>query len=95
MARHILLEKYCAESGYTVEAIRKKIERGELVKGIHYDAEGDRLIKIDQEAMSLWARGVPGHVIKAWKDAEIQSVYASSSTVDAPRRSPSRQAQLT
>jgi hypothetical protein len=85
MSRHVLLEKYCQDSGYTVEAIRKKIDRGELVRGVHFDSEGDRNIKIDQEAMSLWARGVPAAVIKAWKDAEIRSVY-DFSTGGAGRR---------
>ena len=86
MSRHVLLEKYCIDTGYTVEAIRKKIERGELVRGVHFDTEGDRNIKIDQEAMSLWARGVPAHVIKAWRDAEIQSVYDSSTAGVGRRR---------
>jgi hypothetical protein len=86
MSRHALLEKYCADTGYTVEAIRKKIERGELVRGVHYDTEGDRNIKIDQEAMSLWARGVPANVIKAWKDAEIQSVYDLATVAGGRRR---------
>lgn len=95
MTRHLLLERYCVESGYTIEAIRKKIERGDLVKGIHFDTEGDRNIKIDTEAMSLWAMGVPANVILEWKRAAIQSVYDSTGGAGGRKRSNSSPLQQT
>ena len=94
-ARHVLLEKYCQDTGYTVEAFRKKVERGDLVAGVHYDNEGDRKIKVDTEAMSLWARGVPTNVIQAWKQEEIRSVYASISGGVGRKRSSSNPPPLT
>ena len=65
IARFVLLEKFCELTGYTVEAFRKKIERGDFIRGIHFETEGDRNIKVDMEAYSLWARGVPAETIRA------------------------------
>jgi hypothetical protein len=90
MSRFVLLEKFCLDSGYTVKAVRRKLDRGDWVEGVQFERQGDTNIKIDTEAVGLWARGVPNHVILEWKRAEIRSVYASITAAAAPKRSGSR-----
>lgn len=38
MPRYIRIEKFAAETGYTAKAIRRKIEAGVFVEGVHYCA---------------------------------------------------------
>lgn len=51
MARYQLIPKFCAESGYTDKAVRRKIEEGVWLEGREYRRAPDGHIVIDAEAV--------------------------------------------
>lgn len=57
MIKHILLKKFCEITGYTEQAIRKKINRGEWVEGVHFSRSGDSKIKVNIERYERWCQG--------------------------------------
>lgn len=48
---------FCAATGYSEDAVEKKIKRGVWKEGIHYFRAPDGHILIDLQAYHLWAEG--------------------------------------
>ena len=57
MVRYVLIPKFCELTGYTEKAVRRKIDDGVWLHGIHYSKSGDRRIKINLEEYDKWAEG--------------------------------------
>lgn len=57
MLRHVTIEKFAAESGYTAEAVRSKIKRGDWLEGAVWIKAPDGRILIDTEGYEKWASG--------------------------------------
>lgn len=54
MLRYVLINKLAEMSGYTEKAIRRKIERGELVEGTHFLRSPDGRLQFDLEEWGKW-----------------------------------------
>lgn len=54
MPRYLRIEKFSAETGYTEKAIRRKIETGVFVEGVHYRRAPDGRILVSMEAFERW-----------------------------------------
>ena len=54
---YVKLAKFCADTGYTVKAIERKMEEGVLLKGVEYHKAPDGKILVDVKAFNLWAQG--------------------------------------
>lgn len=61
----ITLQKLATESGYTEDALRSKIARGEFAEGIHYIKAPDGRIHFIVEAYLKWVES--NHIGKASK----------------------------
>lgn len=57
MLRHVTIPKASAETGYTEDAIRSKIKRGEWLEGFVWIKAPDGRILIDLEGYERWATG--------------------------------------
>lgn len=57
MLRHVTIPKAAAETGYTEDAIRSKIKRGEWLEGVVWIKAPDGRILIDLEGYEKWATG--------------------------------------
>lgn len=60
MIRYVLIPKFCAESGYTEKAVRRKIEEGAWVEGRQYRRAPDGRLMIDVEGVEKWVEGQLG-----------------------------------
>lgn len=59
--RYVSIEKFAAEHGYTPEAVRNKIKRGDWPKGWVWKKAPDGRILICLEGFELWVEsGHPG-----------------------------------
>lgn len=54
----VTIKKLAEMTGYSAAALRKKIERGVLVEGMHYVRSPDSRILISLRAFQAWALGV-------------------------------------
>ena len=54
MLRWITIDKFSAESGYTPDAVRSKIKRGDWLEGKVYIKAPDGRILIDTEGFEQW-----------------------------------------
>lgn len=54
----VTINKLAEMTGYSAGALRKKIERGVLVEGMHYVRSPDSRILISLRAFQAWALGV-------------------------------------
>ena len=52
--RYVLIRKFCEETGYTDKAVRRKIEEGIWVEGIHYIRSPDGHIHMEMGAYYKW-----------------------------------------
>ena len=57
--RYRLIPKFCAESGYSEKAVRRKIEEGVWLEGHQYRRAPDGHILIDVEGVERWVEGQP------------------------------------
>lgn len=57
MLRHLTISAFAAQSGYTEDAIRAKIKRGEWLEGAVWIKAPDSRILIDVEGFEKWATG--------------------------------------
>lgn len=57
MLRHLTIPAFSASSGYTEDAIRSKIKRGEWLEGCVWIKAPDGRILIDSEGYEAWATG--------------------------------------
>lgn len=55
--QYVLLPIFCALTGYTEKAVRRKIEEGHWREGQHYRKAPDGHILMDLEAFKLWVEG--------------------------------------
>ena len=54
MTRYVTIEKFSAESGYTPDAVRSKIKRGDWLEGEVWIKAPDGRILIDKEGFEKW-----------------------------------------
>lgn len=57
MTHYVRVSKFAEETGYTVKAVRRKIEDGVWLEGKHYVRAPDGTIHIDMEAYKKWLEG--------------------------------------
>jgi hypothetical protein len=57
MLRHVTIPKAATETGYSEDAIRSKIKRGEWLEGVVWIKAPDGRILIDLEGYEKWATG--------------------------------------
>jgi hypothetical protein len=57
MLRWLTIKKFALESGYTEDAIRSKIKRGDWLEGRVYTKAPDGRILIDREGYEAWVIG--------------------------------------
>ena len=69
---------FAAESGYTEDAVRAKIERGVWLQGDVWFRAPDNRLLIDIEAFYAWAEKNRGPVPQAIRRSKSTSVAASS-----------------
>ena len=55
MLRHLTIEKFSTESGYTPDAVRSKIKRGDWLEGEVWIKAPDGRVLIDTEGYEQWA----------------------------------------
>lgn len=53
----ILLKKLAFETGYSEAALRQKINRGDLIKDVHWRNSPDGRIQINVQAYEQWVEG--------------------------------------
>lgn len=53
----VTINKLSQMTGYTAGALRKKIERGILVEGLHYVRGPDNRILVSPQAFNAWILG--------------------------------------
>ena len=56
-ARLVTVEKFADETGYTPDAVRSKIKRGDWLEGALWIKAPDGRILMDVEGYERWARG--------------------------------------
>lgn len=54
MVRYVRIKKFSELTGNTEKAVRRKIERGVFIEGLHYLRDPDGRIHIDMEAYKAW-----------------------------------------
>lgn len=54
----ITIQKLAAETGYSENALRAKIQRGEFAEGIHFIRSPDNRIQFNVEAYLKWVESV-------------------------------------
>jgi len=57
MTRYVLIQKFSEMTGYTDKAVRRKIESGVWIEGVHYRRSPDGRIQIDMDAYQRWVEG--------------------------------------
>lgn len=57
MIRRVTIEKFAELSGYTPDAVRSKIKRGDWLEGSVWKKAPDGRILIDLEGFERWASG--------------------------------------
>lgn len=55
--RYVLVPLFCALTGYTDKAVRRKIQEGKWIEGRHYRRAPDGHITMDLEAYYRWVEG--------------------------------------
>ena len=78
--RYVLINKLSEMSGYTEKAIRRKIERGELVEGTHFLRSPDGRLQFNLEEWDKW---VIGENLQALKSITGRSASRSNTRARA------------
>ena len=55
--RFVLIPLFCAMTGYTYRAVRRKIQDGVWIQGVHWRKSPDNRIQIDLENYTKWVEG--------------------------------------
>lgn len=58
--RYVLINKFCADTGYSEKAVRRKIEEGVWLENQQYRRGPDGRIQIDVEGYERWVEGRQG-----------------------------------
>lgn len=61
-ARYVQLKLICAMTGYTPDAIQKKIRNGIWIQGRQWQKAPDGHILIDMQGYEAWVEGRPAHL---------------------------------
>jgi hypothetical protein len=56
--KYVTIQKLAEDTGYTVGALRRKIERGQFIEGVHFKHSPDGRIQFNLEAYNQWVEGV-------------------------------------
>ena len=59
MLRWVTIKKFCVESGYTLDAVRSKIKRGDWLEGQVWIKAPDGRILIDTQGYEKWVTSRP------------------------------------
>ena len=57
MLKWVTIKKLAEESGYSVAALRSKINRGDFIEGYHWRKSRDGRIQFNVEAYNQWVSG--------------------------------------
>ena len=57
MSQYVLIPKFSEITGYTVKAIRRKMERGQWRQNVHYIKAPDGRPSFNLEAYARWVEG--------------------------------------
>lgn len=57
MTRYVLIERFCADTGYTAKAIRRKIESGVWIENQQFRRAPDGHILVDTKGYEQWVEG--------------------------------------
>lgn len=57
VSRYVTVKRFAEESGYSEEAIRAKIKRGDWLEGVVWRKAPDGHVLIDREGYELWVEG--------------------------------------
>lgn len=57
MIKYVTIQKLSEMSGYSVGALRRKIERGQFLEGVHFRHSPDGRIQFNLEAYQQWVEG--------------------------------------
>lgn len=57
MLEWVTIQKLAQESGYSVAALRSKIQRGEFIEGIHWRKSRDGRIQFNVGEYNGWVKG--------------------------------------
>ena len=82
----ITLQKLALESGYTEDALRSKIARGDFAEGIHFIKSPDGRIHFIVEAYLKWVES--SHTAKASKSRSTGMVRDSGQRLVSPQPQP-------
>lgn len=55
--KYVTIQKLAEKTGYSVGALRRKIERGQLLEGVHFVKSPDGRIQFNIEAYESWVQG--------------------------------------
>lgn len=55
--QYVLIPVFCALTGYTDKAVRRKIQDGKWIEGRHYRKAPDGHIMMDLQEYSKWVEG--------------------------------------
>lgn len=71
LLRYVTIKKFAELSGYTEDAIRSKIQRGDWLEGAVFIKAPDGRNLIDLEGFEKWATGVPQHLLLKPKSSTV------------------------
>ncbi len=57
MVEWVTIQKLAADTGYSVQALRAKINRGDFIQGLHWRKSRDGRIQFNIEAYNSWVKG--------------------------------------
>lgn len=57
MIEWVTIQKMAHDTGYTVAALRSKINRGDFIEGFHWRKSRDRRIQFNIKAYNQWVSG--------------------------------------
>lgn len=65
--RYVLIAKFSELTGYSDKAVRRKIEDGVWIQGVHYRRAPDGHIIMDLEGYAKWVEGQRGPLNRSGK----------------------------
>ena len=79
MTNYVTIKKFCLDTGYSPDAIRSKITRGDWVRGKEYTKAPDGRILINIAEYEKWAENTQA----SGQQVNLQSRLTSTSRVSA------------
>lgn len=75
MTNYVTIKKFCADTGYSPDAVRSKIARGDWKQGREYIKAPEKRILINIEGFEKWAESTPGVRESSESSIEIDFRY--------------------